>query len=916
MKIVWALVQRAHAETWLCCDKVKASQFLVLTLSVGNHELVIIIKVETYKRKLNKQMTKSYASHATCAHVDLTQKRPRTTTATDPPQRRSGASQSAPDTMVAPVPPQTSATLTASTRSAAARLARRAAGSSPLDLRGVDLAALAAPEAAAVLSAVTAAMPTRSAVDVVRTLPPALLWPAWAPLVRKAVGAVKHGGAQEVAVCGAVVCAGGVFCAEGEGKRVASEVVEGALGVAMRVLGEGGEESLAALALVLACMVAAPRELRSHFAVLDGLLWGGLLRNENQAVRYAAGKVVARTLVCQSEKNVPHVFVQVLSRTCAEMDAVLDLLSLFTTKPRAPKQDRGPVKAIEGLSPKELEFHFDALCHIITQLIQQPCASPIPMASSLVIRVLCGAQELRQVDPFASGSGQSTLDPDSVLAMLPAIHSCAIATLSHFVRSLHRAGTLPYASFIGRSLANSFSGQVAMLRSNAGLLAGMHERQQLYSAVHAMVPVLGSPIVECVAQLFVETLIVDFNAGLEAQATRISLAQGPLSSMQDGFRSRKRRRFRRHEQQRAHGATDHLSGPKDSGHDAHSRAWSETALSLIIETVQRGLEAAAVIFDCRGLFSSATCDALNRLELVLSHDVDRGSFTSATILALRAAAVGGGSNRLRAEASPAFCASLRTSSAAILSNNVTFDSTRIALESRAACEALVHPRGLPVMALHTRRFVPVSKERHSQGPIDAMLIDPIHVPLGVSKTKGLSAPSETTPAIAKAENANDADMPDGNVTGAVQKSSNDVVALPTASIVETERTNAVLQPPLQADRFENLEEIAAQPHTPKHRLLGESRGKLSNEALNANADVTTSSPAGNDDVENVRPPDSKLDTDVALVGATPKTSNTKMTEDHVSSGQREILIPNEEQEQQDAELIMSLQFEASDDDKE
>lgn len=558
----------------------------------------------------------------------------------------------------------------------------------------------------------------RATILTAKHAPPSVIADQWASLAMRVTSLLKSVSganpsltAQALATLSTLLAVGAPLALKGgQHKASVSTVCHSAVTHATRVLGSDNPTAhvaLAAIALLFSVLHTAPRELRQGLSRLEAALWDKWLDHPMQRVRNAAAKLLAHLLACCPDKVKQKVFDERIQTACQQLDQILDVLDLFTPgdgtrKLHATLLRMSPSEISRGatcLSAEQLSRRYSAVSKLLRELLEQTCSVPLLFPLPALLHTLCRGIADRQIDLYTPGLEGITLNADDATFVLASTGKDSLSTLVVLIESAHRGAALPYAQVVARAFQRRLSHVILRVRTKDGVIASILERCALYDAMSRLVVVLGSGFTEQVVQLFAELLEHDAKLYVQAKRTEETLLRQGTYDIPEATRSRKRRRGG-HPNNRGMQQKERSAEVENGGHLA--QLCGPETIKSVEKVLSSGIRVMIAMFENRGLLSSPAMASLQRLEKILEH-LEGYSRGSADILeAVRAVALGGGSSRLQAEASPMLLQCLSSSKDVILSAFSSFEMQRVALRARASSESVLHPRGPPVLKTRSR----------------------------------------------------------------------------------------------------------------------------------------------------------------------------------------------------------------------
>jgi hypothetical protein len=559
-----------------------------------------------------------------------------------------------------------------------------------------------------------------------RDSPPALLRPHWVALARRTAAALKASPAQQaplLAAFAAIIAAAEPYGALG-GPAVAAvaAVAESALAHALPVLVDtdgafSSDDSLAAVALAAAVAHVAPNQIRAFLIPLSDALWAPDrgLSSPCPAIRTHSAALLAALPVCHPAKARATALVSLTLRAAKEMDELRQSLAMFQPRSAAPAQAVRPVPLPQHAQQQSasLAARFttmvDLLCACLNRTFPDPLTFPVDTLAAILVRVL----DFASLDPYALPAGQH-IDVTSVAILLPRIRADSLRALCTVVRALGRPALLPFASVLVRPVARclSVSAQLSSAASAQFLIAGLSERAHAYNAAISCISILGSSAIEALAAPLAATLSSDIPEACiistsSSAAAVNTIGHLPLHGLAHSSRSAKRRRHnggggsgksRQDDQEDRRTARESFMSASYDPIELQGIHAVQPAAALVEATIV-GLTAFQAMLSSRSFMSDACIRSIVRVEslIVAAIPSARGELGCALVRVTAACALSGGSGRLCGRSSSLLIPALSALRALIRSPSA---SGMLAFEARvalASCEALVHPKGPPVI---------------------------------------------------------------------------------------------------------------------------------------------------------------------------------------------------------------------------
>lgn len=357
------------------------------------------------------------------------------------------------------------------------------------------------------------------------------------------------------------------------------------------------------------------------------------------------------------------------------MDDVHHVLERFTPAPATTRRVHSDVLPMCAV---QMVRYYKILCRILCAMLRLSVRVAVPVAP--LLHSLMGGLAHVEIDPYANVE-ECTLDADSALWVAVCVAKESMTALRIVTRALGSA-LLPYARIVARSVERRFARSLVRFRKEGGV-AGYEERKLLYELTGAAVEVFGSVFMERVLNVFVE--LFEMEASFYAKCLDSAKKKVEKVSVLETGKKKRRRHGREV-------VEEHVDESEDE------RIASAVGIGIVREVekiVDEGLGVCTVIFENRGMLTDKAVQALEQLELILTR-LAEGEVEDHLLEAMRAAALGGGASRLRAEASPLLMQCAEKAKELVL-EGVLGKRKRGALQTRSACEVVFHPRGPPIL---------------------------------------------------------------------------------------------------------------------------------------------------------------------------------------------------------------------------
>lgn len=695
----------------------------------------------------------------------------------------------------------------------------------------------------------------------------------------------------------AVITASSPLRAQGADVSVAA-IVDQSLSCILSI-----SNSRPALCVAFACVTSAPSLVRPHIALLTERA-RQLFHSPVEATRHTAASLVARLVLARSESTRMNACAKILDETCDEMDSIVAILRRYTPNP--PK-DCGTMDHVKTLTEIELAHRFQSLAHLFLLLLCQPVflSSPVPL--SRAVSSLLAALQLNEVDPIASSLLPPSLHPALVLSILSAIQATVLKVIPALFESVGKSSALPLTPHVFKTLTNMLLDRFTIDNPYQAVLA----RCKIYNGIAALIEATNA------AQAL--PLARALSVALEADVIHLSVLENvrksDISAVYSNTRtdaslgnSRKRRR-------RARGAATQAA---EAVSNATSTLMSQDALWAATDAVKAGIQAAACLLGAAAVADKQQRSSLRKIERSLNAALTIPSARSAALDALAVTVLTSGSAATFAHASPVL--------QQVLLSVDRVENNQTVLKANAALDAVLHPRGPPVINTQSNRNTISSAVRHNP-PRDA--IADLEARIG----------STVTPK----NNTNNVDPPGINAGAAKEKtrvvtethspksadrhvSFNEVVTAlgtpnkPFGSLRDTARTEALCRisgkesPPVTDEKRVDSTNVQVEELPQKHLENAVIIGQVSKD-MNKEASSETVGVIGEDDVRQGNRKD-MIDTveTESNGGEAPGDMEIVMANKN-SDGSTEMYDSQEKEDVVDEEAVLSaLVFEASDED--
>lgn len=432
---------------------------------------------------------------------------------------------------------------------------------------------------------------------------------------------------------------------------------------------------LSALATFLSAIQTAPRELRSSLSTLD-LTIPDLFTHPSKQIRHAAAELYSQLLIVKPQAAVQPAFEHLLHFVTARMDDVHHLLERFTSAPIAPRRLHSDVLA---MSAAQMAHYYEVLCRILCAMLRLSARVAVPAAP--LVHSLLGGLAYAEIDSYASVK-ECVLDADGALWMGSCVVREALGALKDVIQKLGRA-LLPYARIMARGVERRLARGLLRFRKEGGIV-GCEERRLTYELIGVAVEVLGSVFMERVLEVFAEVFEMEavfYGKSLESARRKVEKVSIILES---GKRKRKR-----------HGRQVVEESVEEAEMERTADSVGVAIMGEVEKCMEEGLGVCIAVFDNRGMLSDKAVESLEKLELILTR-LAAEDVTDKLLEAMRAAALGGGASRVRAEASPLLLQCAEEATKLMLAGTLG-KRKKVVLQTRSACEIVFHPRGPPLL---------------------------------------------------------------------------------------------------------------------------------------------------------------------------------------------------------------------------
>lgn len=567
-------------------------------------------------------------------------------------------------------------------------------------------------------------------------VPPAVLKTRWSGIIRAVFSSIKallsgqtelgsseqpSALADRCAALAALLRAGAAFRALGgsAAQAVASEC-EAAAAHALRILrfasdvdntvadldADTTKVCLAALSIFHSIFESSPAQLRQVRVPLETLLWSDtLLVSAGPDVRKVATRLLAGLPSVHPKKTRTEAAQNVLSTVLRELRSMVTLLAEF----HAEGLHAQLKEADAMLDPKhaqydgeQLRLRFESMLSVLVAFLNSPFPDPVVLPIAHMLSVLMAPLRFVAVDPYKEASAR--LELASVSRILPHVRSAAADAMVAVVRRVGRGALLPFCVDIGKTVARF----VRLSRERDSSVSwracsGTFERHSSLRAARAIVECCGGAAVGTLAKSVTMSIVEDVKIIREHEAQIASCGEAAESDVTPRPAKRRRRSSAAHgtnredEQESRRRARESLSTPNGT-EGAMDKVLSIDAVRAIKALCVEGLLVARSMMTSRAFLDDKAVAELLKLEALCATLGSRpDSIGVAALGVVSAATLGGGSGRLQAHATPVFLEVLPVLRDLVSSGNL--DQTRLdkARSALSACEALIHPRGPPVV---------------------------------------------------------------------------------------------------------------------------------------------------------------------------------------------------------------------------
>lgn len=531
----------------------------------------------------------------------------------------------------------------------------------------------------------TRALALRATLHALRALPTRLIAPHLLPLARALSSAAR---ARAPAPTALLALAGVVAAAASLRAHSADALSAAVVDLALARIAEPHPDTLRPmLCIALASVATAPSLVRVRIPALTAACRAAF-HTDCARTRTTAVTLLARLVLARSPKGRSTALSELLTSTCVELEQINVIFERYTT--RAPQTTPDIDTVLHDLSEQQLMYRFTALCDLLPAALVQPTAISGKVPVTRLVTVLLNSLRITNIDPIAAPAAPPKLEPEYILAVLPAIHDAALKTLPALFLTIGKGNALPCASIVTSAFSDALLD--VCTDTNAPIptaLAGIRARTALYAATAALAHATSAAAALPLARALVVALDADVallarlhNARKRDLQAAVGAGRTDGSSL--GGNSRKRRRTR--------GAAVEAAAAISVGAEGPAGSVGEDALVATIDAVSAGMRAAGALLGAGALADKSQCNALRALERVLSAALILPNVRSQALAALSKALLSAGSGATRARS----CMLLPQALLAADRVAQVTPGENSALAT-AAIDALLHPRAPPVV---------------------------------------------------------------------------------------------------------------------------------------------------------------------------------------------------------------------------
>lgn len=566
----------------------------------------------------------------------------------------------------------------------------------------------------------------RVAVLLAKHGPPSIFASHWVSLTSQITSILKSASgvnpsftAQALATLASLISAGASVVLDG-GDHKASIITacHSALAHVTRLM-EGdiplGSVVLASTALLFAILYTAPREFRQVLPRLETALWGKWLGHPSEKARLVCAKLLARLLICFPEKVRQKVFDERVVSVCAKHDQILNILDYFTPGDRSQKPRTNAANLTELLQlvvkdsandscsgiTERLSQIYSATSLILRELLSQGGSTPLFVPVPELLHSICRGFAERHIDLYTPEVEGIKLNADGALRLTARIERESLENAVALTEGIDPSALLPYVHVLAQTFQRRLAQMILKVQTASGCIASSAHRCVLFNTMARIITFLGCGFIEQILEPFSHLLENDIKvyARIE-EAQRCFAAKKNTSAISESARFRKRRRVA-HPNNRSTPTNDL---PNEENLVSNTPAtWSSETVNELHSVLMCGMRTATTILENRGLLNPSASSALHRIENAVEQMQKFNALSSDSLDVIRAIALGGGSNRLHAEASSFLSQCISLSKHTALSMVSSSDQRIHALRMRSSAELLVHPRGPPMIRREVTR---------------------------------------------------------------------------------------------------------------------------------------------------------------------------------------------------------------------
>eukprot|EP00172_Hildenbrandia_rubra_P000162 Plantae.Rhodophyta-Hildenbrandia_rubra.ctg10728.p1 GENE.Plantae.Rhodophyta-Hildenbrandia_rubra.ctg10728~~Plantae.Rhodophyta-Hildenbrandia_rubra.ctg10728.p1 ORF type:complete len:802 (-),score=101.69 Plantae.Rhodophyta-Hildenbrandia_rubra.ctg10728:2440-4845(-) len=457
--------------------------------------------------------------------------------------------------------------------------------------------------------------------------------------------------------------------------------------------------------LLRTCIAVHPVAVRRINGKLKDVLWN-LLHVKG------VPEVILGVLRSNNARVQTHEVIKLYERTASEIQDLVCLVLMFGRRGSSPISRRKEDSRLKSnwtdhVDSEQIVIRYGALCRALGLLIAGdilPVSTPLSIWT--VLKNVCMVLNMRVVQKFARTDHPVRVEHKSMAIILPVLHSLSIECLQKAVKLLGRRTLLPVAKMMCRTLVSSlvtdYKMDINTQKSRESRARLSLSRLEAYRAAEVFIYEFGSIAVNIFGKPLCKAVVNDLEL----------LVDETLMSSKHIFDKQK---ARQQSENTWRGKRRRVVGPTERNVSSDWQGESEVMRNeqyaefcngnqwfcALRKVCHNGVAALTMLLCSRAIFTPECAVYIHELEQKLINLVAKGpmgdDLICAILSALGPAVVGGGSGRMTALSSPFLGEAIKIFQSVSSGSITTFKASRAAVFALAGCDALVHPRGCPVM---------------------------------------------------------------------------------------------------------------------------------------------------------------------------------------------------------------------------